>query len=198
MKKYFYSDGKEKFGPFSFEELKYKPITKDTLIWFEGLEDWKPAKDIIEFEEIFKLIPPPIIPEKSNLNDTNNYSEAQTGDVKVADNHTNAKSFKRRKMFSNSFSFSGRIRRTEYGISLIIAFFLITILVLIQESYYEFAGLVLFYVPIYLFFFAQGAKRCHDMGYNGWWQIVPFFIIWMIFGKGEEGISNKYGRNPKI
>jgi uncharacterized membrane protein YhaH (DUF805 family) len=81
---------------------------------------------------------------------------------------------------------------------LIIAFFLITILVLIQESYYEFAGLVLFYVPIYLFFFAQGAKRCHDMGYNGWWQIVPFFIIWMIFGKGEEGISNKYGRNPKI
>jgi hypothetical protein len=60
MKKYFYSDEKEKFGPFSLEELKKEKITKETLIWFQGLDDWKPARDIDEIIEIFELIPPPI------------------------------------------------------------------------------------------------------------------------------------------
>lgn len=65
MKKYFYLDGKERFGPFSFEELKNENISRETLIWFEGLEYWVPAKDIDELEEILRLTPPPI-----NINDT--------------------------------------------------------------------------------------------------------------------------------
>jgi len=60
MKKYFYSNGEEKQGPFSFEEIKKENIKKETLVWFEGLEDWKPAEEIEEFEEIFQLIPPPL------------------------------------------------------------------------------------------------------------------------------------------
>lgn len=60
MKKYFYSDEKEKKGPFSFEELKNKEINSDTLIWFEGLTDWTAAKYILELEEILQLSPPPI------------------------------------------------------------------------------------------------------------------------------------------
>mgnify|MGYP002682993735 CR=1 FL=1 len=198
MKKYFYSDGKDKFGPFSFEELKNENITKDTLIWFEGLEDWKQAKEIGEFEEILKLIPPPIIPEKLNLEATDTKFEAQNADAEVTNNNTNAQNLKRRGMFSNPFSFKGRIRRLEYGISFIIAVFLISFInVLIEESY-ELAWLFLAYIPLYWFFFAQGAKRCHDMGNSGWYQIIPFYALWMIFAKGEEGISNKYGINPKI
>jgi len=206
MKKYFYSDGKEKFGPFSFEELKSENITKDTLIWFEGLEDWKPAKDIGELEEILKLIPPPIIPEKLNLQDTNTKSDAQNADAEVTnnnyspshDNETSAQNFKRQGMFSNPFSFKGRIRRMEYGISFIITVILFSIINVLTEESYELAWLFLAYIPLYWFFFAQGAKRCHDMGNSGWFQIIPFYPLWMIFGKGEEGISNKYGTNPKI
>ena len=198
MKKYFYSNGKEKFGPFSFEELKNENITKDTLIWFEGLEDWKSAKEIGEFEEIFKLIPPPIIPEKFNLKDANTKSEGQFVGAEVTNNNTSAQNHKRRGMFSNSFSFSGRIRRTEYGITFIIAAILITFINVLTEESYELAWLFLAYIPIYWFFFAQGAKRCHDMGNSGWYQIIPFYALWMIFAKGEEGISNKYGINPKI
>lgn len=68
MKKYFFSNGKEKNGPFSFEELKNKDIKKETLIWFTGLEDWKRAEEIKEFEEILELIPPPIIVESFETN----------------------------------------------------------------------------------------------------------------------------------
>lgn len=60
MKKYFYSDGKEKYGPLSLDELKQENIAIDTLIWFEGLNDWTPASDIKEMKPILELKPPPI------------------------------------------------------------------------------------------------------------------------------------------
>lgn len=69
MRKYFYSDGKNKFGPFSIEELREKNITKDTLIWFQGLSDWRP---IINFPELYEVYmpstPPPITSSTSSFN----------------------------------------------------------------------------------------------------------------------------------
>jgi len=71
MKKYFYSNGSTKDGPFTLEELKYGPKSKDindsTLIWFEGLDDWTSVKEIEEFKlflemaaqaQINKKVPP--------------------------------------------------------------------------------------------------------------------------------------------
>jgi uncharacterized membrane protein YhaH (DUF805 family) len=99
-------------------------------------------------------------------------------------------------MFSKPFSFDGRIRRTEYGISSIIFAFLHVILTgLIHEG--ELTLLWFAYIPLYWFIFAQGAKRCHDLGESGWFQIIPLYPIWMIFDKGEQGTQNKYGINPK-
>ena len=60
MKKYFYSDGKEKHGPLSFEELKQKKIFNNTLIWFEGLEEWKPAAEFEFMRPVLELNPPSI------------------------------------------------------------------------------------------------------------------------------------------
>ena len=52
MKKYFYSNDNEKNGPFSFEELKNENIKKETLIWYEGLDDWTKAEYVLEIKEI--------------------------------------------------------------------------------------------------------------------------------------------------
>lgn len=60
MKKYFYTDGKEKFGPFTIEELKGKNIERDTKVWFEEIKDWTPAGEITELSSIFSATPPPI------------------------------------------------------------------------------------------------------------------------------------------
>ena len=198
MKKYFYSDGKEKQGPFSFEELKNENITRETLIWFEGLEDWIPAKDIKEIEEILQLIPPPIPSKETNVTSENIESGKKIDDS--ANNIENPKTISSDKigMFSNSFSFEGRIRRTEYGISMIIYLIIFTIVNLIIESNVEASIIILVYIPLLWFLWAQGAKRCHDMGNSGWYQIIPFYVLWMIFADGEKGIINKYGRNPKI
>ena len=197
MKKYFYSDGKEKKGPYSFEELKNEDINKDTLVWFEGLEDWKPVKEIKELEEILQLTPPPITINEIETDSINNESEER-----IEDSATNGKtneSYNRRKrgMFSNPFSAEGRIRRTEYGISLIIYFIIYMIVFAIMETEEEAAILGLAYIAMLWFILAQGAKRCHDMGYSGWYQIIPLFVIWMLFAKGEQGIRNEYGINPR-
>lgn len=51
-------------------------------------------------------------------------------------------------------------------------------------------------IPMYWFMFAQGAKRCHDRGNSGWFQLIPFYSLWMLFGDSEPG-TNEYGPNPK-
>ncbi|RLZ10746.1 DUF805 domain-containing protein [Faecalibacter macacae] len=100
-------------------------------------------------------------------------------------------------MFKNPFSFEGRIRRLEYGLSYIIYAIICiipSILLEINESLVWIA--IILYVPFVWFIIAQGAKRCHDRGNSGWYQLIPFYGLWMLFGDGEHG-ENEYGENPK-
>ena len=100
-------------------------------------------------------------------------------------------------MFKNPFSFKGRIRRTEFGISYIIYIVLYQLSALISIDIFETPWLLfLFVIPLFYFFIAQGAKRCHDRGNSGWYQLIPFYILWMIFADSENGV-NEYGPNPK-
>lgn len=67
MKKYFYSDGTNNFGPFTLEELKEKEISRETMIWFQELREWKKAETIQELNDLFALIPPQVQPQISNI-----------------------------------------------------------------------------------------------------------------------------------
>ena len=99
-------------------------------------------------------------------------------------------------MFRNSFSFEGRIRRLEYGLSFIIYYIWMFFSSLIAISMNAEGLYYLCIIPGLYFWLAQGAKRCHDRGNSGWYQIIPFYGLWMLFGDGDIG-ANEYGSNPK-
>lgn len=112
---------------------------------------------------------------------------------------------KKQGMFSNSFSFEGRIRRLEYGLSMIIYYvstylisFALGYLLALNDVDVESNMLIIYIVliPAIWFGLAQGAKRCHDRGNSGWYQIIPFYFLWMLFAEGDDGV-NDYGINPK-
>ena len=108
-------------------------------------------------------------------------------------------------MIKKLFSFKGRISRLNYGMT-----FLSYFLMLFAISSFIFAllgvmglGPILLLLPlivIILWFwvlFAQGAKRCHDFGKSGWFQIIPLYIFWMLIKSGDAG-ANRFGADPKI
>lgn len=108
-------------------------------------------------------------------------------------------------MFKAPFSFNGRIRRTEYGLSVLLYMVVaivmqFAILSSAQSSAGGGAGASLLFliliIPLVYFMFAQGAKRCHDLGHSGWFQLIPFYGLWMLFADSKTGI-NEYGPNPK-
>lgn len=107
------------------------------------------------------------------------------------------------KIFEAPFLFSGRIRRREYALTLLIVllFALLSGMIINFTSWEEdkigvIIAMYIVYTPIRVFFHAQAAKRCHDIGKSGWWQLVPLYYMFLIFQEGDMG-SNKYGEDPK-
>jgi uncharacterized membrane protein YhaH (DUF805 family) len=104
-------------------------------------------------------------------------------------------------MFKNPFSFDGRIRRTEYGISYLIYLAISLPFQFITSndsstSLPLIVGFFIILIPLMWFMLAQGAKRCHDRGNSGWYQFIPFYALWMLFADSDHG-QNEYGPNPK-
>jgi len=100
-------------------------------------------------------------------------------------------------MFQSPFSFNGRIRRTEFGFSVIIyAVFYVLLLSIIGSESEKMGFLGILFLPMVWFIWAQAAKRCHDLGKSGFWQLVPFYFLWLLFQDGQF-FENEYGENPK-
>jgi len=66
MKKYFYIKEGVKLGPFDLEDLKSEEVKRETLVWFQGIKDWKKASEIKELDELFIHLPPPLPTEQIN------------------------------------------------------------------------------------------------------------------------------------
>lgn len=126
-------------------------------------------------------------------------------------------------MFKNPFSFKGRIRRLEYGISLLLISFVLILIVWginnefeYQDSeFYKYTEPYDFYdppydpyeydliyiytallIPLFWFWLVQAFKRSHDIGNSGWWVLAPFYPLYLIFKDGYVGY-NEYGEDPK-
>ncbi|HAH22468.1 MAG TPA: hypothetical protein DCL77_01655 [Prolixibacteraceae bacterium] len=66
MKKYFYTNGINNFGPYTLEELGEMNITRDTRVWYKELGEWNAAGSILELNEIFESTPPIDTPNNSS------------------------------------------------------------------------------------------------------------------------------------
>jgi hypothetical protein len=64
--KFFIHDGALQKGPYSIEELKSLNLTKESMVWCEGMDTWKPAGEIEELDSVFPVTPPPMEP-KTNM-----------------------------------------------------------------------------------------------------------------------------------
>ena len=94
-------------------------------------------------------------------------------------------------MFNNPLSFKGRIGRIEYLISFIVfCVFAIGLNLIVNQANSNILSFVKLFISY--FFIAQGAKRCHDFGMSGWFQLIPLFVIYMMIKKGKEG-RNRWG-----
>lgn len=94
-------------------------------------------------------------------------------------------------MFKNIFWYKGRIRRTEFALTIIgalLSLFLISLIAPIIMI--PVLGLLLWIIVM------QGSKRCHDLDRSGWFQLIPLYSVWMLFAKGKPG-TNQYGTDPK-
>jgi len=104
-------------------------------------------------------------------------------------------------MFQNPFSFEGRIRRTEYGITHLFHSLLMFFLSIIDEfidieNVFNLIFVIIVFLLLIWLRMAQGVKRCHDLGNSGWFQFIPFYVFLMYFADSQYG-DNKYGLNPK-
>ena len=54
MDQYYYTDGKERYGPFTLEQLRDRNIGLETLVWKEGMPDWVAAKNIADLQSLFQ------------------------------------------------------------------------------------------------------------------------------------------------
>lgn len=127
-------------------------------------------------------------------------SEVQSSDSQAGTNNygQREREVQKQSMFSHPFSFKGRIRRLEYGLSYIIYYLWYGIISIAVDGGSDAANIVclISIIPAIWFMLAQGCKRCHDRENSGWYQIIPFYFLWMLFADGDVG-ENNYGPNPK-
>lgn len=107
---------------------------------------------------------------------------------------------------SRFLSFSGRLDRSGYVsnlfLSCILCIFLcclglLTDILSMQMEHEPSLSFTKFWSCCSIgIFSAQACKRSHDLGRSGWWQLVPFYGIALLFWPGDSG-SNEYGENPK-
>ncbi|WP_306131771.1 DUF805 domain-containing protein [Roseivivax marinus] len=203
---YYVKDGAQE-GPVTeadLEELARDGIVRgDTLVWRPGLQEWQPA-----YDHVAGVTPPPVTQRDTSLPEgvPGNPREAHASRGAAA-NHRGAEGpdadytaqsgfvDAAKKFFGNYATFSGRSNRGEFwfwvldnlAISLLVSFVLGD------------TGSSLWSLVTLIPSFALGARRLHDIGRSGWWQllillpVVGLLVLIYWFAQRPEPGPNRYG-----
>lgn len=98
--------------------------------------------------------------------------------------------------------FGGRAHRTEFWMFTLISFLLFMAAAIIDAMTTGWLLVVVYSLATLVPTLAIGARRLHDTGRSGWWQlvyIVPFgFLVLLVFWvMDSQPGTNAHGPNPK-
>jgi len=105
--------------------------------------------------------------------------------------------------FSKYVTFSGRATRSEFWWFMLFCFLGGLVLGLIDGAIFGFGAVgifaLIFQLAVILPSLAVGARRLHDIGRTGWWQLIALIpligllvLIYFYVQKSHEG-ENQYG-----
>jgi uncharacterized membrane protein YhaH (DUF805 family) len=107
-------------------------------------------------------------------------------------------------VLKNYAGFSGRVRRTEFWMFVLFNIIAGVILGIIDALISTQVLSYLYELAVLVPTLAVGARRLHDTGRSGWWQLIALIpivgtIILIVFWalEGTPG-DNQYGSNPKL
>lgn len=205
---YYARDNKEQ-GPVGEAQLvalvSEGVIGPTTLVWTDGMADWQDAaatlpRHLRPAEWGVGTAPPP--PRQTQM--PTSAQPAPGGYSYAATAHPTDFSSSVKAVFSKYATFTGRARRPEFWWFTLFSFLsnmIITFVEFVVFGYWgEYSFLsTLYSLALFIPSLAVGARRLHDIGKSGWWQLIVLIpligwiilIIWFA-KKGDEG-ANAYG-----
>ena len=106
-KEFYYLDEKEQKGPFCIDQLKTVGLKPDTLVWADGLENWKPVKDVEELKGLLKRTPPPPPIFDNFTTSTIQIEDESRAEKKILVEDSNVKFWASFKIYSTAFLLIG-------------------------------------------------------------------------------------------
>lgn len=195
MTEWYYANGGERRGPVDqadFDDLIRRSIIRpETLIWTEGMTDWRPAGE--ELQGMVPSGPPRMAGETAAEAGVGAYGGARPmGFVEAI-----------RDGFARYVDFKGRAMRSQFWwfyLAWVIGYLVTTALdfaVLGMPENGAFNGI--FFLATFLPLLAVMVRRLHDIGKTGWWVLICLIpivgsivlIVWFC-QKSDQG-HNKWG-----
>ena len=207
--KYYLNTNGQQSGPFELSELLINGLTPQSYVWNETMTNWAPAMQVPEVAALLQQpqqapptfgqqppIPPqpePQQPQYGYQQQQQQYGYQQQPQYGYPQQPKSMDFGEAIKVCFNKFAnFEGRARRSEY-------WWFMLFVNLVSMVTCGFASIV-FLVPT----IAVTARRLHDIGRSGWWQLISFIplvgfillLIWTIQDSAPG--TNEYGPNPKV
>lgn len=148
-----------------------------------------------------------IVTSAEDFKKTGNVSKSPVFTEDAAENTENkAKNEDDISLNHSIFNFKGRVGRGIYWL-VVFSIFVIGLFIFVCEEIARSINvqdengvlstmwLIMFMALWVLYFYvvlAVGAKRCHDLGHSGWFQMIPYYVFVMLFGAGDRD-GNEYG-----
>jgi uncharacterized membrane protein YhaH (DUF805 family) len=95
--------------------------------------------------------------------------------------------------FQKYFEFSGRARRKEYWMFVLVNFFVGLFIGLFKLHVFI---LVAYQIFVLIPTISLVVRRCHDVDHKGWWMLLPIYNFVLMCYPGTPG-ANRFGPDPK-